>query len=98
MKIADITTTSMKVELEEAKILQKTEPREVNTRLGPTRVAECTIEDDTGTIILVLWGDQIDSIKEGDRINIKGGYVKEWNGNLQLNVGKFGKLSVLSQS
>ena len=94
MKISDIKTTTDKVNLE-AKILEKGEPREVNTARGPTRVAECTLEDDSGTIILVLWGDQIDSVKEGDKIRVSNGYVKEWNGALQVNAGKFGKIEVV---
>lgn len=95
MKIAEINNTAVKVELAEAKVVAKSEPRDVNTRMGPTRVAEATLEDETGTILLVLWGDQINSVKEGDRVSVKGGYVKEWQGNLQVNVGKFGKLEVL---
>ena len=94
MKVSDINNNSVKVNLE-AKVAQKGESREVNTRMGPTRIAEATIEDDTGSITLVLWGDQIDSIKEGQKIKIENGYVKEWNGAFQINIGKFGKLEVV---
>ncbi|MBI2583752.1 MAG: DNA-binding protein [Candidatus Aenigmarchaeota archaeon] len=93
MKIFDVKTTAQNVSIE-GMLAIKGEPREVNTRMGATKVAECTIEDDSGTITLVLWGDQIDLVKEGDKIKISNGYVKEWNGALQLNVGKFGKIEV----
>ena len=94
MKISDVKTTASNVSLE-AVVAQKGEPRDVNTRMGATRVAECNIEDDSGTTILVLWGDQIDLVKEGDKIKITNGYVKEWQGNLQINIGKFGKIEVV---
>ena len=96
MKISEIKTTADKVDLD-AKVISKGEPRQVNTRMGPTQVADCTLEDDSGTITLTLWGDQIDKVKEGDMVRIEKGYIKEWNGQLQLNIGKFGKLTVLEQ-
>ena len=93
MKISDVNTTAKNATLE-ATVTAKFDAREVNTRMGATKVAECTIEDDSGSITLVLWGDQIDMVKEGDKIKITNAYVKEWNGNLQLNVGKSGKIEV----
>jgi len=94
MKISDVKTTTQKVVLE-AKVAVKGDSREVNTRMGATRVVECTLEDESGTMILVLWGEQADLVKEGDMIRVSNGYVKEWNGALQLNVGKFGKIEVI---
>jgi replication factor A1 len=94
MKISEILTTSANVSLE-AKVAGKSESRDVNTRFGATRVAEATLEDDSGKIVLVLWGDQIEKVSTGDRIQIQNAYVKEWNGSLQLNIGKFGKITVL---
>jgi len=96
MKISDINNTSVKVNLE-AKVSKIGETREVNTRMGPTRVAEATLEDETGSMTLVLWGDQIDSVKEGQKVKIENGYVKEWNGAFQINIGKFGKMIVEGQ-
>ncbi len=94
MKISEINLSSRKVNIE-ASVTSMEEPREINTRFGATRVANAVVEDDTGNIKLVLWGDETDKCKEGDRIKIENGYVKEWNGELQLSVGKFGKLSVI---
>ncbi len=94
MKIAELTATSRKVSIN-ATVTQKGEPRDVNTRYGATRVCECVIEDESGNMKLVLWGDECDSVKEGDRIKIENGYIREWNGEIQLNVGKYGKLEVL---
>lgn len=94
MKIADIKENAMKITVE-GKIVEKEEAREVNTKFGRTKVANAVIEDDSGSIVLVLWGDQVDNIKEGDSVKVENGYVKEWNNSLQLNVGKFGKLTVI---
>lgn len=94
MQIAELSNGSSKVNIT-AKVVEKGKTREVNTRFGQNQVSEATIEDASGSIILVLWGDEILKINEGDSIKIENGYVKEWNGTLQLSVGKFGKLTVL---
>ncbi len=76
-----------------AKVVDVSEPREVRTRFGyRARVATATIEDDTGKISLTLWGRQIDEVGEGDTIEITDGYVKEFRGELQLNVPRKGEI------
>jgi replication factor A1 len=94
MKIKELKNGSRKVSIE-AKITSLDDPREVNTRNGPTKVTNAVIEDDTGNIILVLWGDEIDKVREGDVVKIENGFVSEWNNELQLSAGKYGKLSVV---
>src|SRR3989338_8444500 len=86
MKIVDLKDGAGKVDVE-GKIVEKEEPREVNTKFGRTKVANAVIEDESGSIVLVLWGEQADNINEGDTVKIENGYVKEWNNSLQLNVG-----------
>ena len=49
----------------------------------------------SGSITLVLWNDQIETVKAGAKIKIENGYVNEWQGASQLTLGKFGKLTVL---
>ncbi|MBI2972059.1 MAG: DNA-binding protein [Candidatus Aenigmarchaeota archaeon] len=94
MKIAELNASASKVSIN-ATVTQKGETRDVNTKYGATRVCETTVEDESGSITLVLWGDDCDKVKEGDRIKIENGYIREWNGVPQLNVGKFGKMEVL---
>jgi replication factor A1 len=43
---------------------------------------------------LTLWNEQIDQINVGDNIKIENGYVTSFKSEIQLNVGKFGKLTV----
>lgn len=94
MKISDLKEGSGKVNIE-AKVVEKEATREITTRFGRTKVANAVIEDDSGTIVLVLWGEQADNVNEGDTVKIENGYVKDWNNSLQLSVGKYGKLTVL---
>ena len=94
MKIAEINANSRKISIT-GTISEKGEARDVNTRYGQTRVADAVIEDDSGTMKLVLWGDEVDNVKLKDNVKIENGYVKEWNGEVQLSVGKYGKLTVL---
>jgi replication factor A1 len=95
MKIAELKQGSAKVNIT-AKLIEKESPREVNTRDGRrTKVANAVLEDESGTIALTLWGDEIDKVNQDDMVKIENGCVKEWNGSLQLSVGKFGKMSVV---
>jgi replication factor A1 len=94
MKINEIKDGTTKINIT-GKVVEKESTREVTTRFGHTKVANAVIEDDSGTITLVLWGDEVEKIKEGDNVKVENGYVKEWNGALQLSVGKFGKLTVV---
>ncbi|MBI2579425.1 MAG: DNA-binding protein [Candidatus Aenigmarchaeota archaeon] len=93
-KIAELSNGSRKVEVE-GKVVQKEQPREVSTKFGRKKVCNAIIEDDSGSIMLVLWGDEIDNINEGDTVKIENGYVSEWKDTLQLSVGQYGKMTVL---
>jgi len=94
MKISELKTGDGKVVVEGV-VAEKGEVRDVNTKYGQTQVCESVLEDDSGVITLVLWGDQTKEVQEGDRVRVENGYVKEWNNSMQLNVGKFGKITVL---
>jgi len=56
------------------------------------RVAEAKIKDDSGEIILVLWNKQINQVDVGDKVRITNGFVNTYRGNIQLNVGRKGRL------
>ena len=87
MNISDLKPGMSSVEIK-AKVAKLGEPREVQTKYGPNSVADATLKDDTGTITLTLWGAQISTVKENDNIEITGAFVKEWNGDLQISVGR----------
>lgn len=93
MKISEISMGTRSIDVQ-GRIISISEPREVNTRYGPTRVATAVIEDDTGSITLTLWGKQIDEVKPGNIIKIEGGYATEFKGELQINVSRKGTLEI----
>jgi len=78
------------------KVLEVTEPREVRSRYGNEtfRVAIATISDETGTVKLTLWNEQIDKVNVDNTISIENGYVKSFRGEIQLNIGKYGRFTV----
>jgi len=96
LKIAELRDGLRRVNVE-GQVVEISEPREVRSKFtGETfRVAEATINDDSGTIKLVLWNEQIGQLKLNDQVRIENGYTKSFRGEVQLNVGKYGKLTVL---
>ncbi|MGH9992312.1 MAG: OB-fold nucleic acid binding domain-containing protein [Nitrososphaera sp.] len=70
------------------------EPRTVNLRAGGTNnVADAVISDESGSIKLSLWGDDINKVQAGDRVSIENGYINTFKGENSLSVGKFGKIN-----
>lgn len=61
----------------------------------PLTVANADLRDDTETILLVLWNEQISQVKVGDKVRIEFGYVNSYRGINQLNVGRIGRLIIL---
>ena len=55
-------------------------------------VAEALVGDETGSVILTLWDDQIKKFKAGDTIEIENGYTTIFKGSLRLNTGKTGRI------
>ena len=77
-----------------AKVLEVSEPKDIPGKFGNSRkVAEATIADETGAIVLSLWDNQIGSVAKDDVIEIKNGYVSLVRGHMRLNVGKYGTLA-----
>jgi len=80
-----------------AKVTQKSDTREVHSRYGNEtyRVADATIKDETGTIKLTLWNEQINEVNVDDTVKIENGYIRSFRGEIQLNIGRYGKLSIV---
>lgn len=76
-----------------AKVVSVGEKREVQGRFGgPRELAEAVVGDETGTVILTLWGDQIGTVQRDDTIYLENGFVSLVRGHLRLNCGKYGNL------
>jgi replication factor A1 len=81
-----------------AKVVQKDEPREVATKYGKrVSVANIIIQDDSGTMPMSLWGDEIKEVNVGDTIEVSNGYITEFRGTPQLSAGKFGKIKIIEK-
>ena len=95
MKIKELRDGMKRVEVE-AKVLSKDATREVLSRYKDVvhRVANASISDGTGTIKLTLWNDQIEQVNVNDNIKVENGYITTFRGEMQLNVGRYGKLSI----
>lgn len=95
MKIRDLRNGMKNVSVE-AKVVEKSEAREVLSRFKDEtyRVATVVIADETGKIKLTLWNDQINQVNINDTVKVENGYVTSFKGEIQLNVGKYGTLTV----
>lgn len=83
----------------EGTIVEKGYARQVRgrRRRGPSLVANATLEDDSGNVVLVLWNDQIRNVSEGDKVRIENGYVTSYQDIRQLNIGRGGKLIFIDE-
>ena len=75
------------------------QPREVTLKSGETEtVTSITLQDDSGSISVNIWGSLVDNIKLNSEIRIEKGYVNEFRDNLQFNLGYYGKIFLLLES
>ncbi len=61
------------------------------------RVCNAVLEDESGSITLTLWNEEIESLNAGDKIKLSNGWVSEFRGEKQISTGKFGQLEVLEK-
>lgn len=95
MKIEELKVGMNNVSLR-AKVVELSEPREVVTRFGSvTNLTEATLEDETGSIKLTLWGRQSEGIEKGNEVEITNGFTKEFRDELQLGIGRRGSIKVV---
>lgn len=94
MDIKDLQPKQGNVEVT-AEVVEKSEVREFEKFGKPGRVCNAVIKDATGKVAMTLWNDEIDQVKVGDMVKVSNGWVNEWQGELQLSAGRFGKLEVV---
>jgi len=92
-KVKDLTPQSKQVNVL-AKVVGLSEEKEITSRFGEARkLVEATVGDETGTVLLTLWNDQIGQVTKDDTIFIDNGFVSLVRGHIRLNVGKYGSLA-----
>lgn len=93
MKISELKAGMRNVSVT-GKIDSVGEPRTVNLKSGGTNtVADAMISDESGSMKLSLWGDDINKIQAGDRVSIENGYINTFKGENSISIGKFGKMT-----
>lgn len=95
MKIKDIQPNKGNIEIT-AEVAQKEEPRTFEKFGKKGKVCNAVLKDESGTIKLTLWNEDIDKVNPGDTIKLTNGWCSEFKSEKQLSTGKFGKIEILS--
>ena len=97
MKISELNIGQGNV-IVEGTIKEIGETRTFNKFGRDLSVANAILKDDSGSIKLTLWNNDIKRFKNDDIIKISNGYVNEFQGEKQLTSGKFGSIEKVSSS
>lgn len=83
-----------------AHVVKKSDVRAVTSKDGnPLLVCSVTLSDGTGEIPLAIWNNQINTISEGDLVEIRDARVRSFRGEIQLSLNrKTGALNVLQSA
>jgi len=99
-KISEIQS-GMKKLVVEGYITEKSDVREVSGRYDGNTYRVCNFllsetkaSKKENSITLVLWEEDIERFRIGDKVQIENGYATTFNSVTQLNVGKFGKIKL----
>ncbi|MHA1969132.1 MAG: single-stranded DNA-binding protein [Candidatus Hodarchaeales archaeon] len=75
------------------KVVETGEEREINKRSGEQhRVCDFTVADDTASITLTLWNEDIDALAVGSVYKLSNGFANVFQNSLRLSKGKFGDI------
>ena len=91
MKISELNIGQGNVEVE-GTVKEIGEAKTFNKFGKDLSVANAMLEDESGSIKLTLWNDDVSRFKDGDKLKVVNGYVNEFQGEKQLTSGKFGSL------
>lgn len=79
----------------EATITAISPVRDVTTSRGPSQVADATLQDESGTITLTLWGEETKKYSVGQKVKVTDGWVKDFRGKLQVSMGRSGRVTIV---
>jgi replication factor A1 len=98
VKVGELTPASRAVNVL-AKVVSKSEVRNIAAgRDGsPHSVCDALVGDETGSIYLTLWDDNIEKVNPEDTVKVGNGYVSLFRGNMRLNVGRYGTIEVAQE-
>ncbi|KAF2297756.1 hypothetical protein GH714_002586 [Hevea brasiliensis] len=75
-------------------VLQKGRATASSNRLRNTRIAECLVGDETGTILFTARNDQVDLMKPGTTVILRNAKIDMFKGSMRLAVDKWGRIEV----
>jgi len=98
VKVGELTPNSKAVNVT-VKVVSKGEARSTTSGRDYSvhRVVDALVGDETACVILNLWDDNIEKVKEGDTLSIKNGYVNLFRGNMRLNIGRYGSFETVTE-
>jgi replication factor A1 len=97
MEIKDLKPNQGKVDIV-ATVKEKDEPRTFEKFGKQGQVCNAKLEDESGTVVLTLWNEDVESIKVGDKVHLQNGWCSEYKGERQVSSGKFGKIEVVQSA
>ncbi|KAL2475332.1 Nucleic acid-binding [Abeliophyllum distichum] len=59
-----------------------------------TRIAECLVGDETGTILFTARNDQVDMMQPGNTVVLRNAKIDMFKGSMRLAVDKWGRVEV----
>ena len=98
MEVSGLRPFQKKIDLV-VKVIQVNEAREVSSKIDNTqhKVTEALVGDSTGTVLLTLWDDAINTVEIGKVYGIQNSYTSTFRNSLRLNLGRYGKMEAGSQ-
>ena len=93
-KIKDLTAGMRRINLT-ARVLEVPESKMIYTRYGTTAaVSNVLITDETGSVRMSLWNNQIEMVHKDDVINITNGKVGWYGGEPQISIDQHSSVSI----
>ena len=97
-KIAELKPGMQRINVA-AKVVEMYGSKDITSRSGQRmKVATSIVNDESGSVTLTLWNEQIDEVHVDSVIKIENGYVTSVNGEMCLHVRNGGKLIVESNA
>jgi replication factor A1 len=98
MKVEELKPRTRQIELH-FQVASIGEQREVVSRRdGSTHnLVEVVVGDETGTVIMTLWDDDIGKVEEGKTYKLENGYTTLFRGTIRLNSGRYGTIEELDE-
>lgn len=97
MEIKDLKPNTGNIDLV-AKVIEKKEARSFEKFGKKGKVCNAVIGDDSGTVQLTLWNEDIEKISPGDKIHLQNGWCSAYKGEIQLSTGKYGKIEIVGRA